>query len=158
MLQALAHHAGGDHVAAVATLDRALAEAPEADHHVRLFLDEGPPMLDLLRDVAGADDPTDRRTGRGERDEVETWAARLLGRARRPVAGPAAQPSLADPLSPRELEVLRLLDSELTGPQIAAELYVSLNTLRTHTKRIFTKLDVSTRAAAVRRAREHGLL
>ena len=54
--------------------------------------------------------------------------------------------------------MLRLLDSELTGPQIAAELYVSLNTLRTHTKRIFTKLDVTTRAAAVRRAHEHGLL
>ena len=53
--------------------------------------------------------------------------------------------------------MLRLLDSELTGPQIADELYVSLNTLRTHTKRIFTKLDVKTRAAAVRRAHEHGL-
>ena len=67
-------------------------------------------------------------------------------------AGPAADGSaLADPLSERELEVLRLLDSDLTGPEIARELYVSLNTLRTHTKRIFTKLDVNTRAAAVRR-------
>ena len=46
----------------------------------------------------------------------------------------------------------------LTGPQIARELYVSLNTLRTHTKRIFTKLDANTRAAAVRRAREQGLI
>jgi LuxR family transcriptional regulator, maltose regulon positive regulatory protein len=54
--------------------------------------------------------------------------------------------------------VLQLLDSELTGPQIAGELYVSLNTLRTHTKRIFTKLDVKTRAAAVRRAHEYGLI
>ena len=54
--------------------------------------------------------------------------------------------------------MLRLLDSELTGPEIAGELYVSLNTLRTHTKRIFTKLDVRTRAAAVRRARERGVL
>ena len=79
-------------------------------------------------------------------------------RRRQPVEGPAAQQSLADPLSQREVEVLRLLDSELTGPQIAGELYVSLNTLRTHTKRIFTKLDVKTRAAAVRRAHEHGLL
>ncbi len=54
--------------------------------------------------------------------------------------------------------MLRLLDSELTGPEIARELYVTLNTLRTHTKRIFTKLDVNTRAAAVQRARERGLL
>jgi LuxR family transcriptional regulator, maltose regulon positive regulatory protein len=51
-----------------------------------------------------------------------------------------------------------LLDSELTGPEIARRLYVSVNTLRTHTKRIFTKLDVTTRAAAVRRAHDHGLL
>jgi ATP/maltotriose-dependent transcriptional regulator MalT len=54
--------------------------------------------------------------------------------------------------------VLRLLVSELTGPQIAARLYVSLNTLRTHNKRIFTKLDVKTRAAAVRQAHELGLV
>ena len=71
---------------------------------------------------------------------------------------PSRSSRLADPLSQRELEVLRLLDSELTGPQIAGELYVSLNTLRTHTKRIFTKLDVKTRAAAVRRAHERGVL
>ena len=61
-------------------------------------------------------------------------------------------------LSQRELDVLRLLDSELTGPEIARRLYVTLNTLRTHTKRIFTKLDVTTRAAAVRRAHRRGLL
>lgn len=63
-----------------------------------------------------------------------------------------------DPLSGRELDVLRLLDSVLTGPQTARELYVSLNTLRTHTKRIISKLDVNTRVAAVGSARERGLL
>ncbi len=80
--------------------------------------------------------------------------------APRPPVEAAAEPqqTLVDPLSHRELQVLRLLDSDLTGPQIARELYVSLNTLRTHTKRIFTKLDVTTRAAAVRRAHERGLL
>ena len=67
-------------------------------------------------------------------------------------------PSSAESLSDRELQVLRLLDSELTGPQIARQLFVSHNTVRTHTKHIFTKLDVSTRRAAVRRARERGLL
>ena len=89
-----------------------------------------------------------------------TQARRLLAVARRSPRAPAttAPHASADPLSQRELEVLRLLDSELTGPEIARELYVSLNTLRTHTKRIFTKLDVNTRAAAVRRARERGLL
>ena len=80
--------------------------------------------------------------------------------ARRTSAEAAVEPqqTLGRPLSHRELEVLRLLDSELTGPEIARQLYVTLNTLRTHTKRIFTKLDVTTRAAAVRRAHERGLL
>ena len=54
--------------------------------------------------------------------------------------------------------MLRQLDTGLTGPEIARQLFVSLNTLRTHTKRIFTKLGVTTRAAAVRRAHELGLL
>ena len=89
---------------------------------------------------------------------VQEHVRRLLERAQAPLEDAEPQQSLPDPLSQRELEVLRLLDSELTGPQIAQELYVTLNTLRTHTKRIFTKLDVRTRAAAVRRAREHGLL
>jgi LuxR family maltose regulon positive regulatory protein len=64
----------------------------------------------------------------------------------------------AEVLSERELQVLRLLGSELSGPQIARELFVSNNTLRTHTKHIFTKLDVTNRRAAVRRAREEGLI
>ena len=54
--------------------------------------------------------------------------------------------------------MLRLLGSELTGPQIARALFVSHNTVRTHTQHIFTKLHVTTRRAAVRRARERGLL
>ncbi|HEY3558190.1 MAG TPA: LuxR C-terminal-related transcriptional regulator [Kribbella sp.] len=75
--------------------------------------------------------------------------------------GLAAAPDvreLIDPLTERELDVLRLLDTELTGPEIARRLYVSLNTLRTHTKRIFTKLGATTRTGAVRRAREQGLI
>ena len=47
---------------------------------------------------------------------------------------------------------------DLSGPEIARQLFVSINTLRTHTKHIFTKLDVNTRAAAVRRAADLGLL
>ena len=54
--------------------------------------------------------------------------------------------------------MLRLLATELSGPQIARQLFVSVNTLRTHTKHIFTKMDVNTRRAAVRRAVDLGLL
>ncbi len=75
-----------------------------------------------------------------------------------PVEESAAAGSLVDPLSPRELEVLRLLASDLDGPEIARHLFLSLNTVRTHTKSIYTKLDVTSRRAAVRRGRELGLL
>ena len=73
-------------------------------------------------------------------------------------AGPPGIPPLPDPLSERELQVLRLLDTERSGPEIARELFISPNTLRTHTKHVFTKLGVTSRRAAVARARERGLL
>ena len=71
---------------------------------------------------------------------------------------PVVRPMSTEGLSEREIEVLRLLATELTGPEIAQRLYVSLNTLRTHTKHIFTKLEVTNRRAAVRRAHERGLI
>jgi LuxR family maltose regulon positive regulatory protein len=73
-------------------------------------------------------------------------------------ARPPTGPQQPDALTERELQVLRLLDSELTGPEIARQLFVSHNTLRTHTKHIFTKLEVATRRAAVAQARARGLL
>ena len=79
----------------------------------------------------------------------------------RPWARPkpaAASRHLIDPLSERELDVLRLLGTELDGPAIARELTVSLNTMRTHTKNIYAKLAVTNRRAAVRRAAELDLL
>jgi LuxR family transcriptional regulator, maltose regulon positive regulatory protein len=160
MLRALTHHARGHRLEALAELNQALARAPEPDGYVRLFLDEGAPMLALLHAAASGQEG-------GEHDVLRQHARRLLDAAPstgRPAGAaaanvPPADPgSLANPLSERELEVLRLLDSELTGPEIARQLFVSLNTLRTHTKRIFTKLDVNTRSAAVRRGHELGLL
>ena len=148
VLQALAHQAQGDLPEALAALERSFNGTPEPGSNVRLYLDEGAPMLALLRHAASAAEPA-----------VRAWVPRLLERGTasdEAAAEPARTPE--GPLSQRELDVLRLLDSELTGPEIARELYVTLNTLRTHTKRIFTKLDVTTRAAAVRRARERGLL
>ncbi len=76
----------------------------------------------------------------------------------RPADPRPGTPPLADPLSEREQQVLRLLDSELSGPEIARALFISPNTLRTHTKHVFTKLGVSSRREAVARARERGLL
>jgi LuxR family maltose regulon positive regulatory protein len=65
---------------------------------------------------------------------------------------------LIEPLSEHEQEVLRLLKTELSGPEIARERSVSLSTVRTHTQHIYAKLGVNNRRAAVRRAEELGLL
>jgi LuxR family maltose regulon positive regulatory protein len=82
---------------------------------------------------------------------------RVAGTAPVGQAAPASQ-RLVEPLSERELDVLRLLASDLDGPDVARELTVSLNTLRTHTKSIYAKLGVNSRRAAVRQAAELNLL
>ena len=146
MLQALAHDVRGDRPHAVAGLAAALASAPEPDGHVRLLLDEGVPLLSLLRDL--------EQHGHPPAPLLRTHAAGGAAGA----DAPQPPPTSATSLSARELQVLRLLTSELTGPEIARELFVSPNTLRSHTKHIFTKLDVTNRRAAVLRAREQGLI
>jgi LuxR family maltose regulon positive regulatory protein len=84
--------------------------------------------------------------------------AAVRARAGRSAAGtPTTRPRLIDELSDRELEVLQALKGDLSGPDIARQLHVSLNTFRTHTKHIFTKLAVNNRREAVRRAAELGL-
>jgi LuxR family maltose regulon positive regulatory protein len=161
-LQALVHQAEGDDEQALAMLARSFTQAPEPGCRVRLYLDEGAPMLGLLERLAGGHDPASVEAAR----VLAVVARGEPGRARerepepgeRTGEGEGPEQVAGTVLSRRELQVLRLLDSELTGPEIARELYVTVNTLRTHTKRIFTKLDVTTRAAAVRRARERGLL
>jgi LuxR family maltose regulon positive regulatory protein len=150
LVRALARHAAGDTDAAISDLAAALTDGVPAGY-VRLFLDEGPPMEELLR-AAG---------GQPESAASAEYAALVLRAAQRDQAAATAAgvaPSDDEGLSDRELEVLRLLATELTGPEIARHLFVSVNTLRTHTKHIFTKLDVNTRQAAVRRATELGLL
>ena len=102
-------------------------------------------MAALLRDRASGDDRTARATGAGRRRTPSPTPADVVTRR------------LVDELSARELDVLRLLRSDLSGPDIARELLVSLNTVRTHTKNIYTKLGVNNRREAIRRAAELGL-
>jgi LuxR family maltose regulon positive regulatory protein len=66
--------------------------------------------------------------------------------------------NLVEPLSERELDVLRLFQTELSGPEIARELVIALSTVRTHTKSIYSKLNVTNRRAAVQRAAELDLI
>ncbi|TFD46978.1 helix-turn-helix transcriptional regulator [Cryobacterium frigoriphilum] len=147
MLQALTHEAEGRLDRALVPLERALTQA-EPEGYARLFLDEGAPMDAVLREALH----------RGIRSDY----VRRLRRAMLPTAAGAPDPGTRESgpvaLSDRELHVLRLLTTELSGPQIAGELFVSVNTLRTHTRHIFGKLAVNSRVAAVRRADELGLL
>jgi LuxR family maltose regulon positive regulatory protein len=144
VVQALARRARNDIPGALASLKRAVALA-EPEGYVRVFADEGPPMAMLLKLAAKQPNASD-------------YLRRLLTAAQ-PSEGraPNAQP-LIEPLSERELDVLRLLASDLDGPDIARELTVSLPTVRTHTQSIYAKLEVNSRRAAVRRAAELGLL
>jgi LuxR family maltose regulon positive regulatory protein len=144
ILEAIAAAGGGDSASALAALEQALTAA-EPEGYVRLFVDEGQAMTVLLRDAS-------------RRGITPGYVSELLAGREPPTARPDKTQRLLEPLSDRELEVLRLLASELSGPDIASHLYVSVNTLRTHTKHIFSKLDVNTRRAAVRRATELGLL
>ena len=143
VLQALARQARGDIPAALAALQRALTLA-EPEGYVRIFVDEGPPMASLLRAAA-------------KQGIARNYVRRLLAAVSETEHDSPIKQALIDPLSERELDVLRLLGTELDGPDIARELMVSLNTVRTHTKNIYAKLAVTNRRAAVRRAAELGL-
>ena len=146
LVRALAHHANGETDSAATDMSAALADGVPAGYR-RLFLDEGQPMARLLGQLARA----------GAHD-VRAHAERLLAASERPPAPAPTGDAADDELSEREQEVLRLLATELSGPAIAGHLYISVNTLRTHTKHIFSKLDVNTRRAAVRRATDLGIL
>jgi LuxR family maltose regulon positive regulatory protein len=144
VLQALAHQVHGDLPAALASLRQAVALA-EPEGYVRVFVDEGPPMAPLLRALA-------------KKGPAPGYVRRLLAALQSTAGSPPVDQGVIEPLSERELEVLRLLASDLGGPAIARELVVSLNTVRTHTNHIYAKLGVNNRRAAVRRAGELALL
>jgi LuxR family transcriptional regulator, maltose regulon positive regulatory protein len=145
LLAALAHRELGDHRAATAATECALALA-EADRLVLPFAMTG--SLDLLEAMP----------------RHETAHAALLTDILDVMRGSSLaavnQPSLAEieQLSPSELRVLRYLPTNLSRPQIASELSVSVNTVNTHIRNIYTKLQAQDRSAAVRRAREMRLL
>jgi len=142
---ALAQQAQGNLPGASATLARALVLA-EPQGYIRIFVNEGEPMAALLREVSN-------------RGIVPDYVRRLQASfVKASGKKPSGTQPLIEPLSEREIEVLRLLSSELSGPEIAQRLTVSLNTLRTHTKNIYNKLGVNNRRAAVRRAREFDLI
>jgi LuxR family maltose regulon positive regulatory protein len=147
-VQAIAHHADrGRHdlPGALGPLERALQLA-EPENAIRIFRDEGSAIVPLLEALVRKDG-----SWRFLRQVLDAFTP--TG----PVSVPVS-PELVDQLSARELDVLRLLASDLDGPAIARELVVSLNTVRTHTKNIYSKLGVNSRRAALTRAADLRLL
>jgi LuxR family maltose regulon positive regulatory protein len=146
VLRSVAYDAEGEKEKAVEWLGEALALA-EPGGFIRLFIDEGTPMARLLSEAAA-------------REVMPEYARKLLAvfetEKHRSEATPA-QP-LVEPLSRRELEVLRLIAQGLSNREISERLFLALITVKGHNQRIFAKLQVKNRPEAVARARELGLL
>jgi LuxR family transcriptional regulator, maltose regulon positive regulatory protein len=145
LLKASAEDALGDIGASSRALERAL-ELAEPDGLLLPFLLH--PTRDLLERHSRL-----RSTHASLISEILNLLAGHAPRARRSDAQPPQEP-----LSDSELRVLRYLPTNLRGPEIAAELFVSQNTIRTHLRNAYAKLGVHRRADAVKRARELGLL
>jgi LuxR family maltose regulon positive regulatory protein len=142
LLQALADRAAGDPHAAFEALDRALALA-EREPFRDAFLLNGPAVRELLELQA---------------QEGTAHPALLEVLLDGVGEGPASGAVLAEPLTEREQRILRYLPTMLTNAEIGAEVFVSLNTVKTHLRSIYRKLGANGRADAVERARRLGLL
>ena len=157
VLTALAHRVQGDIDQAMTALEHALSLA-EPEGYVRIFVDEGEPMVGLLEEAG--------RRGVAQEYVVQLLAAFKDSMVQVSGTGPSSDlkpgtlklETLTEPLSEREMDVLRLLNTHLSSTEIAEELFISANTARFHIKNIYSKLGVHRRSDAVRRARELGLL
>jgi len=146
ILQARAFHARGSVAQATVQLERVLQLA-EPGGYLRAFVDEGEAIERLLRQMY-ASAPAHAVSA--------DYVARILTAFRKEPERVTAE--LLEPLSDREMEVLRLIAVNLSNQDIAATLVVSLNTVKTHIRRLYGKLNASSRLAAVERARELRLL
>ena len=150
-LKALAFEAQDDISPALITLEQALTLA-EPEGYFRIFVDEGPPMAHLLYEALSL-------------EITQAYVRRLL--AAFPVTEPERgastkhqvdQSGLIEPLSEREIEVLQLIAEGLSNQEISSRLYLSLNTVKAHTRNIYGKLGVNNRTQAGARARALGIL
>jgi LuxR family maltose regulon positive regulatory protein len=149
-LQAVALAAYSDKDKALQVLSEAIALA-EPSGFIRLFLDEGVPMFQLLSEAAAQGRMpgyTGKLLAAFESEQQKTVVEPPL---------PSAQ-LLVEPLSQRELEVLQLIAQGLSNDEIGKQLFLALDTVKGHNRRIYDKLQVQRRTEAVARARELGLL
>jgi LuxR family maltose regulon positive regulatory protein len=158
VLMAQTYEARSERDTARSVLRRAV-DLAEPEGYVHVFTGHGPAVTSLLRALSPAEPGSGylRRLAAAsepqQASQVPITAQTATKRLRQPGDG-----VLVEPLSDRELDVLRLLATDLDGPDIARELHISLNTMRTHSRNIFRKLQVTSRRAAVRQAVELDLL
>ena len=163
-LQALAHWARGDTLHALAAMERALILA-EPEGYVSLFVAEGSAMAELLslmntspeNGTSGTVAYTHRLLAAFGKKPLSNTMQRELDGTPSALAASNSQ-GLIDPLTPRELEVLGLIGQGLSNLEIGERLFLALDTIKGHNRRIFEKLDVQRRTEALARARELGLL
>jgi LuxR family maltose regulon positive regulatory protein len=147
LLQSLACSVRGDKERALQSLERALSIA-EPEAYLRIFLDEGPAMAKLLYDSV-------------ERGIHREYVGHVLSRfpATRDIRHPPKDSEgLIEPLSHRELDVLRLIAGGASNKEVARQLFISLPTVKWHASNIYGKLGVQNRTQAVAKARVLGLL
>jgi LuxR family maltose regulon positive regulatory protein len=156
VLQAVAHRAQGQKDEALQVLTGALALA-EPGGFVRVFVDEGPPMAQLLSEAAARGIMPDYVPKLLAAFEAEAQKRQDDSYLPPDPIPPGVQP-LIEPLTPREQEVLQLIATGRSNPEIAEELVIAVTTVKTHVKNIHGKLQVQRRTEAVARARELGLL
>ena len=152
LLQARAKQLLGEGQTARRSMGRALTLA-QPGRYVRLFVEEGPVISALLRELARQE---------AEEQSVRTYARRLLDLIEdqwpaMPAAGEVTEIALAEPLTPRQREVLELLASGLSNHEIAQLLVIAEETVRWHTKQIYRRLNVRNRTEAAAYARQHDL-
>jgi len=165
--QTLAYRAQGNTSAAYTALDRALTLA-EPEGYVRIFVDEGEAMRSLIADFRLPLGKQENREGQ----RLIGYADKLLAAFPQPTVAQSTisiptplrsgdqgqQSALIEPLSPRELEVLRLIEQGFSNQEIADRLFLAVSTVKGYTRTLFDKLQVQRRTEAVVRARELGLL
>ena len=153
ILEAVALQVGGAQSEGLQVLHLALAMA-EPGGYVRSFIDEGPAMVQLLSAAAA-------------QGIMPAYTAKLLaaaaaeerkGKAEPQLAGPSAEQQLVEPLSPREVEILQLVAKGLSNREIGERLFLALDTVKGHNRRIFEKLQVQRRTEAIAKARALNML
>jgi LuxR family maltose regulon positive regulatory protein len=158
VLQAIAYHAQGELPAALLPLQRALTLA-EPEGYVRMFLDEGPSMMDLLREASAREIRSgyrDKLLAAFEAEKQPALAASPGKSEDKPDLTPAKL--LIEPLSQREVKILQLIAQGLSNREIGERVFLALDTVKGHNRKIFDKLQVHSRTEAIARARELGLL